>query len=381
MAKNAEIIIIGAGVVGCSIAYHLTKNNCKDVIVLEKDTIGSGSTSKCPGGIRQQFSTEINIRLAIESVRFFEHFEDETGCPADFRQQGYLLLTSSDEELALFKSNVILQQKLGVKVQLLTSEDAKELVPPLGIIDITGASFCPSDGFADPYSTVNGFATAARRFGAKIIEETEVVGIHRTNSNNYEVFTNNGEFQAPLVVNAAGAYASIIGKMVGLDIPVHPHKRHVFVTAPTEEVSKRGPMVVDFNTGFWFRREGAGLIFGMRNPDEIEEFDTSIDWGMLLKIANVAIRRLPSLNELGIVRAQAGLHEDTQDSSAILGSVPDLDGFYLACGFSGHGFMHSPAVGKTMAELILDGKTKHDISSLSIQRFAKQVCDKEKGFI
>ena len=382
MTKIADVIIIGAGVIGCSIAYHLAKMGCRDVVVLERNYIGSGSTEKCAGGIRQQFSTEINIKLSMESVRFFERFEEETGHPADFRQNGYLMLATSQEELEGFRQNVALQRQLGLKVYLLSPEELKEIVPPLDVQDISGATFCPTDGYADPYSVVQGFACAARRLGAKIYEDTEVIGIKQKEQGIQGVVTNWGEFVAPVLVNAAGPHAAQVGEMAGLDIPVHPSRRHIFVTTPLDEIRKDAPMVVDFHSGFWFRREGTGLIFGMRNPDEPESFDTCVDWGFLPTIGKVALRRLPLLGNTGVVRGQAGLHDDTPDANAILGGVSEIDGLYLACGFSGHGFMHSPAVGRIMAELILTrGSSSPDVSSLTLHRFRQQPCQIEKVFI
>jgi sarcosine oxidase subunit beta len=380
MAKTAEAIIIGAGVIGCSIAYHLAKMGCPDVAVLERDHIGSGSTSKCAGGIRQQFSTETNIKLSTESVHFFERFEDETGYPADFRQNGYLMLATTEEELEAFRQSVTLQRRLGVDVHLLSPQEAREIVPQLIVGDILGATYCATDGYADPYSVAQGFASAARRLGAKIHESREVMNIERCHRI-WRVSTTGDEFESPIVVNAAGAYAGKVGKMVNLDIPVYPSRRHIFVTAPLDEIRRDSPMVVDFHNGFWFRREGPSLIFGMRNPGEPEGFDTSIDWDFLLKIAEVACHRLPFLEDIGIVRAQAGLHDDTPDANAIIGKIPEIDGLYLACGFSGHGFMHSPAVGRVMAELVLGGETTIDVSSLTAERFEESVYHKESCFI
>ena len=165
--NTANVIVIGAGVVGTSIAYHLGKFGCRDVVVLEKNQIGSGSTEKCPGGIRQQFSEEINIKLSIESVKFFEHFEEETGHPADFRQHGYLILATREEELEAFRRNVTLQRRLGVEVSLISPEEARAIVPGLNVDDILGATFCPADGYADPHSVVSGLASATRRFGVR----------------------------------------------------------------------------------------------------------------------------------------------------------------------------------------------------------------------
>lgn len=380
--NTAEVIIIGGGVIGTSIAYHLAKLGCHDVIVLEKDSIGSGSTAKCPGGIRQQFSREVNIRLSMESVKFFEHFEDETGYPADFRQNGYLMLAPTEEELELFRQNIALQRRLELEVYLLPPQEAKEIVPQINTEDVTGATYCPTDGYADPYSVVQGFASAAKRLRVRICEETEVIGIRVAESQVRGVLTSKGEMEAPIIVDAAGPYAAQIGKIVGLDIPIRTSRRHIFVTAPLDEIPRDSPMVIDFHSGFWFRREGSGLIFGMRNPGEPEGFDTSVDWGWLPALGEVACQRLPILSSIGIMRAQAGLHADTPDHCAIIGKVPEVDGLILACGFSGHGFMHSPAVGRLISQLITSGSSAStELTPLSIERFEKRFGLEEKSFI
>ena len=386
-----DVIIIGAGVVGTSIAYHLAKRGCRDVVVLEKNYIGSGSTERCPGGIRQQFSTETNIRLSMESVGFFEHFEEETGHAADFHQHGYLMLATSKNDMDTLYQSAALQRKLGLKVALLSPLEILELVPSLNVEDILGATFCPTDGYADPYSVVSGFASAARKLGVKVYEETEITSIELTNNKVNGVLTTTGNFKSPIVVNAAGPYAGIIGEMVGLDIPIHPLRRHLFVTEPLFDRPNQPenpnrpnlPMVIDFHNGFWFRRESSGLLFGMRNPDELEGFSTSVDWHFFINtLAQVACHRLPCLSDAGIMRGQAGLHSDTPDYMAILGETPLIHGLYLACGFSGHGFMHSPAVGRLMADLILGRVTSpFDAELLGLDRFDRHIEPRESAFI
>ena len=375
-----EVIIIGAGVIGCSIAYHLAKMGCHDVTILEKNLIGSGSTDRCAGGIRQQFSTEANIRLSVESVRFFERFEEEIGHPADFRQNGYLMLATTEAELEIFRQSVALQRSLGAEVNLLSSQEAREIVPGLNVDDVLGATYCSDDGFDDPYSVVQGFASAARRLGVKIYQETDVTGITRT-GRTWCLTTSKGKLQSPTVVVATGAWSGQVGKMLGVDIPVHPSRRHIFVTTPLHEIAKNAPMVVEFCNGFWFRREGPGLIFGMRNPEEPESFDISVDWGFLPTIAETASHRLPFLKDMGVVRAQAGLHEDTPDANAIIDGVPGMEGLYLACGFSGHGFMHSPAVGRLVASLVLEKQAISELAPFTLERFKAWAYRKEQCFI
>ncbi len=386
-----DVIVIGAGVVGTSIAYHLAKSGCRNVVVLEKDYIGSGSTEKCPGGIRQQFATEANIRLSMESVRFFEHFEDETGYAADFRQHGYLILATSEAELITCRDNIELQRTLGLEVELLSPDEVGELVPGLNLDDIVGTSFCAADGYADPYSVVSGFASAARRLGVKIHEETEITGIEVAKGRVKGVHTKRGDFAATAVVNAAGPYAGIIAAMAGVDIPLQPSRRHIFITEP--EYDQDGslsslsrpdlPMVVDFHNGFWFRREGACLIFGMRNPDESGGFVTSVDWDFFSgALSKAACHRLPALYNTGIARGQAGLHSDTPDNNAILGETPGVRGLFLACGFSGHGFMHAPAVGRLTADLIMKQEPAlKEVIPFRLDRFQQPVQGKETAFI
>jgi sarcosine oxidase subunit beta len=386
-----DVVVIGAGVVGASITYHLARNGCRDVVVLEKDYIGSGSTEKCPGGIRQQFATEANISLSMESVRFFENFEEETGYTADFRQYGYLILATSKAELAAFRDNVKLQRRLGLEVDLLSPEDAGKLVPGLNLDDVVGASFCATDGYADPYSVVSGFTSAARKLGVEIHQETEVTGLKLAKGRVKGVQTTGGDFGADVVVDAAGPHAGIITAMAGVNIPLQSSRRHIFITEP--EYGQDGslsslsrpdlPMVVDFHNGFWFRREGACLIFGMRNPDEPGGFDTTVDWQFFSgALSKAACYRLPALYNTGIARGQAGLHSDTPDNNAILGETPEVRGLFLACGFSGHGFMHAPAVGRLIADLVLKQESAlKEVSPFRLDRFRHPTQGKETVFI
>lgn len=386
-----DVIIVGAGVVGASVAYHLAKLGCRDVVVLEKDRIGCGATEKCAGGIRQQFSSEANIRLSMESLTFFERFEEETGHAADFRQHGYLILATNEDELETLRQNVGMQRGLGVGVDLLAPPEIAELVPGLSLSGVAGASFCATDGYADPYSVVMGFTSAAKRLAVKVHEGVEVTGVESENGVVRGVLTTQGLLEAPVVVNAAGPYARHVAGMAGLDVPVSPMRRHVFITEPVFRRSSRLgglnrpdlPMVVDFHSGFWFRREGLCLIFGMRDPGEHEGFSTDVDWKFFTDtLADVACARVPSLLDIGITRAQAGLHADTPDYMAILGEAPTVRGLYLACGFSGHGFMHSPATGRLMAELILEmGTAASELEPFRMDRFKEPVERRESAFI
>jgi sarcosine oxidase subunit beta len=368
-SKNtAEVIIIGAGVIGTSIAYHLAKAGCSDVIILDKGAIGEGSTAKCTGGVRVQFSQEVNIRLSMESVKFFEHFEEETGYPSDFRQYGYLMLANSEDTLDTFHHNLALQSKLGAKISIISPKETREIVPQLNTTDVIGATYCPTDGFLDPWAVVQGFARAAREMGVRIYTDTNVTAIIKTGKL-IQLITNAASFKAPLVVNATGAYAGLVGKMLGVNIPVRPSKQQTFISAPTENFPPKAPLVIDVEASLGIRREGSSLLFTHREPNALEGFDESVDWGHLSEVGELLQHRFPSFSDLGIMRAQAGLKSNTPDMSAILGRVTEVEEFYLACGLSGHGLMHSPAVGKWVAADILGNEHNHLISLLSLNRF------------
>jgi len=371
MPTKADVVIIGGGVIGISIAYHLAKMGCRNVLLLEKGLLGEGSTGKCPGGIRQQFLSEINVRISMQSVEFFRSFEEATGVTADFRQCGYLILASTAEQLEVFRQGVAMQRRLGLDVSLLSSEEIKELMPQLNVTGVTGGTFCPSDGYADPYQVVQGFAGRARELGVSIRQNTEVTGLTIAGGKIKGVETADGPVQTETVINAAGPYAALVGRMAGVEIPVTPYRRHVFFTDTVSSINPFSPMVINFANGFWFRKEATHCLIGMRNPEEPSSFNTATDWGFLPTLGATACQRLPLLGDTGIVRGWAGLHSDTADCNPILGRIQGIDGLVLANGFSGHGFMHSPVVGRLVAEVALQGKaTSLDISAFALDRFS-----------
>lgn len=369
MAQTADVVIIGAGVVGTSIAYHLAQKGYRNVMVLERNTIASGSTGLSVGGMRHQFSTEVNIRLSQESIKFYEQFAEVMETPIDLRQYGYLFLASTDEEFQKLRNNVALQSKLGVEVDLLSVEDIETMIPQLNVDDLKGGAFCKKDGFADPYSVTHGFAKQARRLGVTITEGIEVTSIKVENGRVTGVETSSGEITSGVVVDAAGPYAAVIGRMVGIDIPVKTYKRHVFVTAPFSQLVDTVPLVVDMHGDWYFRKEMQGVLLGT-GKQEVTDFNLQLDQSLQVQAVEKAIHRVPVLQEARIIRTWAGLRTLTPDESAILGSVPGVEGFICAVGFSGHGFQHAPMTGKLVAELIVDGKAASlDISDLNIRRF------------
>jgi sarcosine oxidase subunit beta len=371
MEKTADVVIIGGGVIGVSIAYHLAMKRVGRIILLEKGQLGEGSTSRCVGGIRTQFSTEINILFSLESIKTFERFEEEFGINPEFKRIGYLFLATTELEMGVFKENIKLQRKLGIPVELLNPNEIKARWPYLRVDDILGGTFCPWDGYAGPNEVLSGFVSGAKKAGVGIYEGTEVLGILLSKGKVNGVKTKREEISTPIVVNAGGPFASVIGEMAGVKIPVKPLRRQIFITAPFHLTNQAIPLTIDFHKGWYFRREVDGLL--LSGPlDSEPSFNLGIDYEAMAETSENAIYRVPALERAHIARGWAGLYEISPDHHAILGKVPEVEGFILANGFSGHGFQHSPAVGKVIAELIVEGKpTTIDISPLSIERFEK----------
>lgn len=371
MEKTAEVVIIGGGVIGVSIAYHLALKKAGRIILFEKGQLGEGSTSRCVGGIRTQFSTEINIRFSLESLKVFERFEEEFGINPEFKKIGYLFLSTTASEMEVFKGNTMLQKKFNIPVELLNPNEIVKRWPYLRMDDILGGTFCPWDGYAGPNEVLSGFAMGAKRAGVKIYEGKEVSGISFAKGRIHGVKTKDEEISAPVVVNAGGPYAASIGEMVAVKIPVKPLRRQIFITAPFHLSDQTIPLTIDFHRGWYFRQEVDGLL--LSGPLDAEpSFNLNTDYEAMAEASENATYRVPVLEKAQIARGWAGLYEISPDHHAILGKVPGVEGFILANGFSGHGFQHSPAVGKLIAELIVDGKTEAiDISSLSIERFEK----------
>jgi len=371
MEKTADVVIIGGGVIGLSIAYHLALKKAGRIILFEKGQLGEGSTSRCVGGIRTQFSTEINIRFSLESLKTFEQFEEEFGISPEFRRIGYLFLATTEGEMEVFKQNINLQKKFDIPVELIHTDEIKTRWPYLKTDDLLGGTFCPLDGYAGPSEVLSGFAIGAKRAGVKIYEGVEITGISLAKGMMRGIKTKDEEIATPVVVNAAGPYAASVGDMAGIKIPVKPLRRQIFITAPFHLTDRPIPLTIDFHRGWYFRQEIDGLL--LSGPlDQEPSFNTNIDYEAMAEASENAMDRVPILEKARIARGWAGLYEISPDHHAILGKVPEVEGFILANGFSGHGFQHSPAVGKVIAELIVDGEaTTIDISSLSIERFNK----------
>jgi sarcosine oxidase subunit beta len=374
--QTAEVVIIGGGIVGASIAWHLTEAGCRDVLILERETHqGKGSTGKSMGGVRAQFATKPNIQMSLYSIPFYAAFDERLGQPAGYRPQGYLFVATRPAHLEYLRTNQALQKSLGLTdVSMVSREDIVDRVPQLRSDDILGGSFCATDGFVDPYSVMVGFTTVARERGAKLWRSCEVTAIRR-NGSGFELQTSRAPVSAKSVVNAAGAWAREVAAMAGVDLPVEPLRRMLVPTELFDAVSHAIPMVIDMTNGFHFRPESLGFLLAWNDPEETPGFKTDFEPSFVEKILERAADRVPCFENLAInpKRAWAGLYEMTPDHHCILGPVPGLDGFFCANGFSGHGVMHAPATGRILSDLILEGKTSvvDEVEALSPARFAK----------
>jgi sarcosine oxidase subunit beta len=373
LPSSADVVIIGGGVMGTSTAYHLALKGCQDVLLLERESFfGTQATGRCAGGIRYQFSTEINVRLSQFSLPMLDRFEEELEQPIDRRYLGYLFLLTSEQSVDTFQDIVAMQRRLGVNTEWLSPAEIAAKVPLFNLDGVLAGTNYPQDGLADPNSVVQGYASGARRLGVKLLTDVAVTGIRVRKGKINAVLTDQGEIATPTVVNAGGPWAGAVGRMAGVDIPIVPLRRQIAVTGPLPELPADFPFVIDFDQSLYFHPEGDGLLTGMSNPDEKVGFDQSVDPDWELVHFEAAMERLPLLERAGIASRWAGLYEVSPDAHPILGRIPQVEGLYCIGGFSGHGFMHGPICGLLLAEEVLDGGAHTlDISSLYIDRFEK----------
>ncbi|MGC1372184.1 MAG: FAD-dependent oxidoreductase [Candidatus Sulfotelmatobacter sp.] len=373
---TADVVIIGAGIVGSSIAYHLAAAGCPNVLVIERESAqGKGSTGKSMGGVRAQFSTPVSIRMSLYSIPFYASFDERLGNPCDYRPQGYLFCGTNQKQMDYLRANYAEQIKLGLEnVRLVDADEIRAMFPQLRADDIVGGSFCSTDGFVDPYSAMNGFMAWAAVHGATLWKNTAVTGLTRDAKGIAAVETTRGAVSTRKLVNCAGAWAAQVAKLVGVDLPVEPLRRMLVPSEPFDEFPHTAPMIIDMSNGFHFRPEARGFLLAWNDPQETPGFKTDFDSAFIEKILTRAADRVPCFANLPVnpKRAWAGLYEMTPDHHPILGEAPDVPGFFLANGFSGHGVMHAPATGKILSDLILTGKTDLiDVSLLGLSRFAE----------
>jgi sarcosine oxidase subunit beta len=382
-SQSADVVVIGGGIIGTSIAYHLAHLGAGSVVLLEREAmLGTGSTGRCAGGFRLQFSTEINIRLSLLSLPRILAFSDEMDWPIDNHQNGYLFLLSKPEDVNAFRKNVALQNRLGVPSRFLETEEVAVLAPHISLDGLLGGTYCPSDGIGDPNGMTQGYAAAARRLGVEIQTEVCATGMRSFSGKIEGLETSKGYIPCGTVVNAAGPHAREVAAWAGIDLPVFPERRHVYTTLPFAQAPRDHMMVIDFASTFYFHRESAGVLMGMGNPHEPKSFHLDVDPDFLDRVLEVGLRLFPALADAAMNKAWTGLYEMSPDAHPILGRVDEVSGFYLANGFSGHGFQHAPIVGKLLAEEIVLGSARTlDISPLRLDRFRSRASIREYNVV
>ncbi len=381
LIKTADVAIIGGGILGISAAYFLAQHKRLQIAVFEKDLLAQGSTGLSVGGIRQQFSHPSNICLSQDTLRFFETFQQEHGISLQFKKVGYLFLAQRKDTWSDFEANIQTQRSLGVPVELLSAEEVRYRWPYLRCEDLLGGTFGPEDGYADPYEVTMAIARAVRSAGVAVYEKTKVTGISLKENRVTGLRTVRGSVSAPVIINAAGPWGGEICRMVGRNYPVFPFRRQVFVTKPFPVISKPVPLILDFDSLFYMREEGPGLLMGKSDPEEPSSFNTQVDRIFMERVIEAACHRAPLLEEAEIAKGWAGLYTITPDENAIIGHIPGIEGFYCAIGFSGHGFQHGPAVGRILSDLISDGRTQFDLTPFSPDRFTGAPLQGEKRVV
>jgi sarcosine oxidase subunit beta len=372
MRNSAAVVVIGGGVIGASIAYHLARKGARDIVLLEKNYLASGSTGRCAAGVREQFGTEMNCRLSKKSLEMFENLNEELAYKNDieFKQKGYLILAYTQKEWDQFKKNVALQQSLGIPSRLVTPYEAGQIVPTMNTQGLLGATFCARDGHCNPFHTTVAYGEAAGRLNVELSCCTTVTGLDVRDGQVWGVTTDKGYIESRTVVIAAGAYSQTIAEMAGVTIPNYAERHQILVTEPVDPV--QNPMVISFSRRFYCQQTPrGGFVMGMGDANEPKDFDIGHSWQFLEEVTRVACDIIPSLAEARMVRQWSGLYDMTPDAQPVLGTLPGVSGCYIATGFSGHGFMLGPVTGLVMAEMILGMETSLDVSMLDLGRFER----------
>ena len=377
---SADLVVVGGGVIGTSIAFHLAEAGV-DVCLLERDELAGGSTSRAAGGVRTQFSDPLNIAIGLRSIEAFTNFGERPGAEIDLHQVGYLFLLDRPEDVAAFEASVSLQNELGVPSRFVSLAEAAELCPLAGLDGVLAATFCPLDGHASPEAVTQGYAAGARAHGGTVVTGCALSGVEVAGDEVVAVETSVGRIATQTVVCAAGVWSPEIARAVGVELPVQPYLREVGFTGPTADLPSWIPLTIDFSTGFYFHREGPGLLFGMADAAQPAGFDVPTSPAWLEQVMEVAERRCPALLDMGIAGGWKGYYEITPDHNALVGEAGSPARFLYATGFSGHGFLQGPAVGEIVRDLVLGREPFVDVAALSAERFERAEARPERNVI
>jgi sarcosine oxidase subunit beta len=358
MAERADVVVIGGGIMGAAAVRYLAELGCRGPVLLERDTLASGSTGHCAGGVRTLFSDELNVRIGLESIRRLQRFEEEVGEQLDLRLDGYLFLLDNSADVERFEADLVHQVAAGIETRVLTPEETQDIVPELAVDDLRGAVFNPAAGLVTPDLVVQGCARRATRLGARVEQSCAVERIVVDDGRVAGIETRRGRIETGCVVLAAGVWSRELAAGAGLELPVEPERRFMYVTEEAPQFPERLPLTIDFSTSFYFHREGKAILFGGR--------EQSLD-----DLAPHAARRLPALAELEVRHTISGFYEMTPDHNAVIGAAADPLGLVYATGFSGHGFQQGLVVGEHLAQLALGLEPTFDLSQFDLERFAR----------
>ena len=369
MRDKAEVVIVGAGIMGLSIAYNLAKNHgITDVVVVEQSYLCGGASGRNGGGVRAQFGSEENIRLMQESIRICRDFAREMKINIWFRQGGYLFLVRSEEGRRTLEKSVAVQNGCGLDTRMLTPREAQRIVPELDLEGVVAASYNPDDGVVFPWPFVWGYANGAARLGVEIATFTKVQGFRTTGRRIDAVITDKGEIATHRVVNAAGAWSPEIARMLGVELPNHPHRHEICSTEPLKFWLK--PLVADLSNGLYFSQSMRGeIVGGIGNDDVPPGLDMGSSTEFLALYSRALLGTCPLLGSVKVLRQWAGCYDLTPDANPIVGEVDDIDDFYQASGFMGHGFMMAPVMGRVLAQHLADGTETPMFERWNLRRF------------
>ncbi len=379
MSAFPQVVIIGAGLVGLSTAYYLAREGFKDIVVLEREaTHAQGSSGRSAGGVRLEFSNPSSVRFSQFGLDVFQRFQDEFGISAGFKPCGYLFVTSRPATIEALRGPLAMQHQLGVPSELLAADEVRRRFSYIDLPDLAGALYGPQDGVGDPAAVAYGYIRRARELGVTVRFGETVTGIETEDGRVTAVTTPHSRIETRVIVNAAGPQARAVAHMAGVDLPVLPYRRSVYVTGAFDALPTAMPMTLDLDTTSYLRREGRSILLGMSDPDEPSSENVETDRDALEKIVSTVLPWVPALETAAIMRGWAGLYEVSPDDTAIIGPVDGLEGFYCANGFSGHGFMHAPATGRVMAELIAGEEPFVDLGPFRLSRFQDRSATREQ---
>lgn len=365
--EHAEVVVIGGGIVGTSIAHHLAEAGVSDVVLLDADGLGDGSSGKPIGGLRGHFSDATNIALAARSLQVYGQMGDDLR----FDRVGYLFLLRTAAQMRQLEHSVALQNAAGLPTRVVSMQEARALCPPIDPDRYVAATFSPTDGHALPRLAIEHWARTARKRGAQIIEHCAVTGVDVHGGEVCGVRTAHGLIRTSTVVCAAGAWSAQIGAMAGVALDVRPVRRQIAFTEPRPGGHRRMPFTIDLETSFYLHNANEGLLLGYSGREQAEGFSREYDDAWLPELRRLAAECVPGLADLPVLNGWAGLYEQTPDSNALIGEAPDVARFLYATGFSGHGFSQAPAAGETIRDLVLGRLPIIDVTALRAERFAE----------